>query len=99
VTDVFTVTGFTDEENGELYVSAVFRGRQEPVDSLKSAVRVDYYGRLTQFLGYFEADSGGEAELIAVDVVRHYDGDQTARWATGPGKPVRRVETVRTDKL
>ena len=101
---VWTVTGLVDEESGDLYVSGVFPGRHASADK-ELTTRMEGYGELSRFVGYFDADDADMAAAIAVDVVKHYADDDAAQWAppddsrlTGRNAD-RRIEDVKTDML
>lgn len=91
----YTVTGLVDEEMGVLYPVSVLMGRHDALDT-RLTTEVD--GReLTRFIGFFEADSPDEAELIAVSLVAQYADDQAAMWSQEPnrhtGKYIEDVDT------
>ena len=101
---IYTVTGLVDEESGDLYVSGVFPGRHESADK-ELTTRMEGYGELSRFTGYFDADDAGMAAAIAVDVVKKYADDDAAQWSP-PGESRltgrhadRRIEDVKTDRL
>ena len=100
---VWTVTGLVDEESGDLYVAGVYPGKHQEAGT-GLTTRMEGYGELSRFTGWFDADNADTAEAVAVDVVRHYADDDAAQWApVEPRNPgvykKRKVEDVKTDIL